>query len=128
MSNFRPISLLISFSKIFEIIIFTRISAHVSLNTILANEQYGFRSILSTDSASYTLINKILSALNNKHIGGIFCDLSRGFDCVNHRIVLSKLQHYGIQVTFGALIKSYLKDRYQRVAIRDKTDIIRYSH
>jgi hypothetical protein len=65
MFNFRPISLLISFSKIFEKMIYTRIYAHVVLNKILANEQYGFRSSLSTDNASYTLICEILSAVNN---------------------------------------------------------------
>ena len=54
MSNFRPISLLISFSKIFAKIIYTRIYMHVVLHKILANEQYRFRSGLSTDNASYT--------------------------------------------------------------------------
>jgi len=73
MCNFRPISLLISFSKIFEKIIYTKIYTHVALNKILANEKYGFRSSLSTDNASYTLIHEILPAMNNKHIvGGIF--------------------------------------------------------
>jgi hypothetical protein len=53
MSNFRTISLLVSFSKIFKKIIYTRIYAHVVQNQILANEQYGFRSNFSTDNASY---------------------------------------------------------------------------
>ena len=47
---------------------------------------------------------------------------------VNHRILLSKLEHYGIRGTFGALIKSCLTERYQTVAIKDKTNTINYSN
>ena len=123
MSNFRTISLLISFSKIFEKIIYTRIYTNVFPYKILANEQYRFRNNLSTNNATYTLIHEVLSAMNNKHtVGGIFCDLSKPFDCVNHRIILAKLVHCGIRCTFGGLIKFYLTLRYQRVALKDKTN------
>jgi hypothetical protein len=55
------------------------------MNNTLAHKQHGFRTELSTDSATHDLINTILSALNNKLVvGGLFCDLIKAFDCVNH--------------------------------------------
>jgi hypothetical protein len=86
-SNYRPISLLTSFSKIFEKVIYNRIFYHINHNHILVNEQFGFRHGLSTDIASYNLTKNILTALSNKLlVGGIFCNLHKAFDCVNHDI------------------------------------------
>jgi hypothetical protein len=62
--------------------------------------------------------NEILEALNKRKIvGGVFCNLKKAFDSVNHKILFSKLQFYGIQGKFHYLITSYLSDRYQRVPI-----------
>jgi len=84
-SNYRPISLLTSFSKVFEKVIYKRLHYHIKNNNILAKEQHGFRNNSSTEIASYNLINNILKALNNKMwVGGIFCDLTKAFDYVNH--------------------------------------------
>jgi hypothetical protein len=63
-SNYRPISLLTSFSKVFEKVIFNRLLEHLNCNNILVKEQFGFRKDLTTEKATYELINDILSALN----------------------------------------------------------------
>ena len=66
------------------------------MNNILVEEQYGFRTHSSTEQAAFTLINSILTAMNiNQMVGAIFCDLQKSFDCVNHKILLEKLEFYG---------------------------------
>jgi len=96
-TNYRPISLLPVFSNIFEKVIYKRLYYHLTLNSILVKEQFGFRHNSSTDIALYTSINNILSYLNKRLIvGGLFCDLQKAVDCVNYDILLSKMKFYGI--------------------------------
>jgi len=119
-ANNRPISLLTSFSKIIEKIIYKRLYRHLKENNILVKEQFGFREKSSTDMATYALLNTVLSSLDKELlVGGIFCDLQKAFDCVNHNILLTKLEFYGISGIATQLMRSYLNDRYQRVVIKD---------
>jgi hypothetical protein len=74
-SNYRPISLLTSFPKIFEKIILSRLNQHIYDHNITVSEQFGLRRQCSTTKASYVLFNEILEALNKqKIVGGDFCD------------------------------------------------------
>jgi hypothetical protein len=118
-SAYRPISLLTSFSKIFEKVIHNRLLQHTKGNNILTSDQYGFRNNSSTELAIFNLTNQILSQINKKtSVCGIFCDLTKVFDTVNHDILMTKLEYYGTVGKFGELIKSYLNNRYQRVTIK----------
>jgi hypothetical protein len=116
----RIISLLTSFSEVFEKRLYTQDYQHINQNNILVNELYGFRSNSSTLQAPYKLINDILLELINKvTVGGIFCDLENAFDGVNRDILLLKLEFVGIvSKAYNTLIESYLNDRYQKV-LRD---------
>ena len=119
-ANYRPISILTSFSKIIEKIIYKRLYKYLQDNNILANEQFGFRDNSSTDTATYAFLNNILSALDNgNYTGSLFCDLQKAFDSVNHDILLAKLDFYGISGLALKLIKSYLENRYQRVTVNN---------
>jgi hypothetical protein len=91
---------------------------HLTDHNILSKDQDGSRTKLKTDNATYQLTNEILNALNNNLlIGGIFCDLEKAFDCFNHKILLYKLELYGITDNHYKLYKSYLTNRYQRTLL-----------
>jgi hypothetical protein len=118
MSTYRPIYLLPSFSKIIEKVIYTRLNQHCIESNILSKQQYGFRINSATEKATFNLLNTISNALNNRiMVGGIFCDLQKSFDCVDHGVLLSKLNFYGIGGKFLSLIETYFGGRYQKVQL-----------
>jgi len=117
-TNYRPISLLTSFLKVFEKALYIRLTEHLNTNNLLVGNQFGFRKGIATEDAIFKLTNEILNALNNKAMAGsIFCDLEKSFGSVNHDILLSILPYYGISCKAKLLLESYLQNRYQRVHI-----------
>ena len=85
---------------------------------ILVEVQYGFRIKSSTEAASYNVINKIYKAMDNRlSVGGTVYDLKKASDCVNHGILVDKLEFYGISGKFLTLIQSYFREKYRKVLI-----------
>lgn len=116
--NYRPISVLPIFSKILEKIMCKRLLLYLEANGILTNRQYGFREAHSTCLAIMDLIDEISEALDNKEVAvGVFMDLSKAFDTLNHDILLDKLNIYGIRGTMNDWFRSYLRNRKQFVQI-----------
>jgi hypothetical protein len=118
--NYRPISLLSSFSKILEKIMYDKVTSFLDCNEILYKHQYGFRAKHSTIHPILHLINQCAEANNShpkEHTLSIFCDLSKAFDVINHNILLNKLNHYGLRGIVNCWFQDYLSNRMQYVEI-----------
>ena len=112
--NYRPISLLPTFSKILERVIYNRLYEHLLKNKILAKEQFGFRPLHSTELALLHTLEQILTSLDNKEtVMALYIDLSKAFDSLDHTIMLHKLEHYGVRGIPLNWFKNYLTDRKQ---------------
>ena len=115
-NNYRPVSVLCVLSKIFEKILYNRVTAFLEIFKILHDNQYGFRKKSSTHVALLTFIDKVIEAIeNDEYAIGVFLDFSKAFDTVDHEILLSKLDHYGIKGCALSWFKSYLSRRLQYV-------------
>ena len=123
-SNYRPISLLPCLSKVLEKIVYNRIIDFVEKYNIICCEQFGFRKKHGPNLALDVLINAIVSANEKRQsVVGVFVDLSKAFDTLNHDILLNKLYQYGIRGSLYTWIKSYLTNRKQFVCYKDLNSI-----
>lgn len=117
-SNYRPISILPTMSKILEKIINKQLVNYLESHNLLAKNQYGFRKKRSATDAVYDLVDCIVRKLDDgKKCITIFLDLAKAFDTVSTHILLRKLEQMGIRGLPLQLLKSYLSNRYQSVKI-----------
>ena len=119
--NYRPISLLSNISKIFERTFHSRIYDFLEQSNSFYDLQFGFRKKHSTDHALLSIIENIKNKMDNKFFScGVFIDLEKAFDTVNHKILLKKLEYYGIKGIAKCWLTDYLTNRKQKVSIEDK--------
>ena len=119
-NNYRPISLLPVISKVLEKILANQISSFFERNELFSINQYGFRAAHCTEHAAIELTDRIITKMDNNEIPiGIFLDLSKAFDTINHKILLSKLKYYGISGVPLQLLDNYLTNRSQYVVIKN---------
>ena len=114
LDNYRPVSIIPIFAKIFEKVIYSRLYSFLTAMNVIYDKQFGFRKNHSTTHAINYSIDKILGEIEAKnHVIGIFVDLSKAFDTIDHQKLLTKLEHYGIRGICHDLLKSYLSNRKQ---------------
>lgn len=120
LGNYRPISILPIFSKVLEKLLHSRLTSFTDRQHTLTKSQYGFRKNCSTELALLDQKEFILEAIEDKKLVlGIFVDFSKAFDSLNRKVLLQKLESYGIRGVAHNIIESYLSNRTQYVSINN---------
>ena len=117
-TNYRPIAVIPIFAKLLEKLVHQRLYSFLQLHSILIDEQFGFRQKHSTDLAVFNLSQNILEQIESgNYCIGLFMDLSKAFDTIDHHILLQKLNYYGVRGTARDWFVNYLSDRKQYVVV-----------
>lgn len=117
-SNYRPISLLSSLSKIIEKVMNKRLLKYLEELNIFSENQYGFRNGKSTEDAVTKLVDSVIAKLDRGYrCAGVFLDLAKAFDTVSRPLLLDKMERLGLRGTALDWFSSYLSDRKQRVCV-----------
>ena len=125
-NNYRPISVLPIMSKVFEKLAYKQLYNFLNINALLENKQYGFRAHRSTTQAILNFMDYLYNNLDkNKLVFSIFLDFQKAFDSVDHTILLSKLNFYGIRGHAHDWFRSYLANRKQFVTIDNSSSKLR---
>ena len=115
-SNYRPISLQSTFSKLIESLVKHRILTHLNNCEILNKNQFGFQPNKNTTDAMFDFLANVFQGINGRELSvAVFCDLSKAFDCVDHEVLLRKLYAYGFRDKTLVWFKNYLCGRQQCV-------------
>ena len=125
-NNYRPISVLCCFSKILERIMYNRLYSFLVENNVLYDKQFGFQKEHSTEHAILQLTNQILQSFDQDTFTiGVFIDLSKAFDTVDHNILLKKMSFYGVRNNNLKWFTSYLSNRKQYISTNQgNTDMV----
>ena len=128
MSNYRPIAVLPSISKIFEKVILLQLTKYLDENNLICEKQYGFRKNHSTEYAALHTVDFLNYQLDkNKIHVSVYLDLSKAFDSLSHKILLDKIKHLGITGFAYKLLQSYLLNRQQYVAFKMPVSYLTYN-
>ena len=115
-TNYRPVSILTNISKIYEKLLYDQLSKY--FDSLLATNQCGFRKGFSSQYCLLVMLGKCKEAIDRgNQFRTLLTDLSKAFDCIDHKLLMAKLCEYSVSSSALNVISSYLKHRKQRTKI-----------